>query len=59
MLPIDPATAEKDELVKSKKCWQTPQGFVFPGKKTSIESNKHSMEPDFARLDELKKVFLI
>ena len=56
MLPIDPAIAEKEELFKSRNCWQTSEGFVFPGKKSSIESNRHAMEPDFARLDELKKV---
>ena len=39
-----------------QKSWQSPQGFVFPGKKSSRESNKHPKEPDFARLDELKKV---
>ena len=59
VLPIDPATVQKDELIKSRKSWQTSQGFVFPGKKTSIESNKHAQEPDFARLDELRKVDLI
>jgi len=55
VLPIDPAIAEKEELFKSRNCWQTSEGFVFPGKKSSIESNRHAMEPDFARLDELKK----
>ena len=55
-MPIDPTIAEKEELSKSRNCWQTSEGFVFPGKKTSLQSNRHAMEPDFARLDELKKV---
>ncbi len=56
VLPVDPDEVRRTELGTSRKEWRTPQGFVLPGPKTSRESNKHSKEPDFARLDELKKV---
>ena len=56
VLPIDPVSVGQEERLESQKTWITSQGFVYPGKKSSRESNKHPMEPDFARLDELKKV---
>eukprot|EP00794_Sanderia_malayensis_P005993 gene5993-6689_t len=55
VLPVDPDEIRRSHLFTSRKEWRTPQGFVLPGPKTSAEANKHAKEPDFARLDELKK----
>lgn len=36
--------------------WLSPDGFVFPGFKSSIESNLHPRMPDEARVEELQEV---
>ena len=56
VLPVHPETVKKQEFLDSWKKWRTPKGFICPGKKTSLESNKHSKKPDSARMDELRKV---
>lgn len=58
VLPVEPNAVKKKEHLNSVQKWRTPHGFVFPGKKTSIESNFHHKKPDSARLDELNKVRL-
>ncbi|XP_048347727.1 uncharacterized protein CFAP92 isoform X2 [Sphaerodactylus townsendi] len=51
--PVDKECAQKEFFALSKKKWRTPQGFVFPGFKSSFESNMHHHMPDQARLEEL------
>ncbi|XP_062522787.1 uncharacterized protein LOC134197472 isoform X2 [Corticium candelabrum] len=36
-----------------RKSWQTAQGFIYPGVKTSLESNAYPVGLDRARIDEL------
>lgn len=55
VLPIHPETVKKQDLLSSKKLWRTENGFIFPGKKTSLVSNIHPKKPDSARVDELRK----
>ncbi|XP_068763493.1 uncharacterized protein CFAP92 isoform X2 [Struthio camelus] len=53
--PVDLVAAYKESLAKSKSMWLSPDGFVFPGYKSSIESNLHPQMPDKARLKELSE----
>ncbi|XP_025041792.2 uncharacterized protein CFAP92 [Pelodiscus sinensis] len=51
--PVDLDTVQKESIAKSKNMWLSPSGFVYPGFKSSIESNLHPQMPDEARLKEL------
>ncbi|XP_031464661.1 uncharacterized protein KIAA1257 homolog isoform X5 [Phasianus colchicus] len=53
--PVDVVTACKESFAKSKSMWLSPDGFVFPGFKSSIESNLHPRMPDEARVEELQE----
>ncbi|KFO80664.1 Uncharacterized protein FLJ43738, partial [Cuculus canorus] len=53
--PVDVAAAHKEAFAKSKKMWLSPNGFVFPGFKSSMESNLHPQVPDEARVEELSE----
>ncbi|XP_068275906.1 uncharacterized protein CFAP92 [Nyctibius grandis] len=53
--PVDVVAACKESSAKSKSMWLSPDGFVFPGFKSSIESNLHPRMPDEARLEELRE----
>ncbi|KFP96300.1 Uncharacterized protein FLJ43738, partial [Haliaeetus albicilla] len=53
--PVDVVAACKEFSAKSKSMWLSPDGFVFPGFKSSIESNLHPQMPDEARLEELSE----
>ncbi|XP_049682604.1 uncharacterized protein CFAP92 isoform X9 [Accipiter gentilis] len=53
--PVDVVAACKEFSAKSKSMWLSPYGFVFPGFKSSIESNLHPQMPDEARLEELSE----
>ncbi|KAF1455060.1 hypothetical protein FQV21_0002658, partial [Spheniscus demersus] len=53
--PVDVVAACKESFAKSKSMWLSPDGFVFPGFKSSIESNLHPRMPDEARLEELNE----
>ncbi|KAM6061746.1 uncharacterized protein CFAP92 [Chlamydotis macqueenii] len=53
--PVDVVAACKELFEKSKSMWLSPDGFVFPGFKSSIESNLHPRMPDEARLEELSE----
>ena len=56
VVPVNVPAVLKDEVMASKADWKTPKGWVFPGHKTMIESNKHPMKPDPIRLEELQAV---
>ncbi|XP_063203698.1 uncharacterized protein CFAP92 [Chroicocephalus ridibundus] len=53
--PVDAVAACEEFFAKSKSLWLSPDGFVFPGFKSSIESNLHPQMPDEARLEELRE----
>ncbi|KFO14644.1 Uncharacterized protein FLJ43738, partial [Balearica regulorum gibbericeps] len=53
--PVDVVAACKESFAKSKSMWLSPDGFVFPRFKSSIESNLHPLRPDKARLEELSE----
>ncbi|OXB65350.1 hypothetical protein ASZ78_016994, partial [Callipepla squamata] len=53
--PVDVAAACKEAFAKSKSMWLSPDGFVVPGFKSSIESNLHPWMPDEARVEELRE----
>ena len=56
MAPVNVEEAKKAEEVASKEKWRTPAGFVFPGRKSMIQSNVHPMKPGSPRREELKEV---
>ncbi|KFQ53397.1 Uncharacterized protein FLJ43738, partial [Nestor notabilis] len=53
--PVDIAAACEEFFAKSKSMWQSPDGFVFPGYKSSIESNLHPQMLHEARQEELRE----
>ncbi|KFV12036.1 Uncharacterized protein FLJ43738, partial [Tauraco erythrolophus] len=53
--PVDVVAACKEVLAKSKGMWLTREGLVFPGFKSSTESNLHPQMPDEAPLEELSE----
>ena len=58
ILPGNPEQERRHTAKESRGSWRTATGFIYPGKKTMIESNKHQMKPDHARRDELETVIL-
>lgn len=54
--PVDEESVRKEALEQSKEKWMTPKGFVYPGFKSSIESNIHPYKPDETRMIELREV---
>ncbi|XP_073500577.1 uncharacterized protein CFAP92 [Phyllobates terribilis] len=55
--PIDVIEELKKRAAKSREEWMTPSGFLYPGFRSSIESNQHSKTPDDARILELTKAW--
>ncbi|XP_077181750.1 uncharacterized protein CFAP92 isoform X2 [Paroedura picta] len=53
--PVDKDSVQKDSIALSKRKWLTSIGFVFPGFKSSLESNMPRRMPDEARLAELRE----
>ncbi|XP_062977674.1 uncharacterized protein CFAP92 [Elgaria multicarinata webbii] len=53
--PVDEDRALKESTEQSKKLWLSPEGFAYPGFKSSIECNMHPRMPDEARLIELQE----
>ncbi|XP_054832357.1 uncharacterized protein FLJ43738-like, partial [Eublepharis macularius] len=51
--PVDEDSVRKESIALLKRKWLTSEGFVFPGFKSSVESNMHSHMPDEARVEEL------
>ncbi|MEE6501572.1 hypothetical protein FKM82_004251 [Ascaphus truei] len=45
MDPVDINSELKNCVAKSERGWMTPNGFLYPGFKSSIESNAHPMKP--------------
>ncbi|XP_040264723.1 uncharacterized protein KIAA1257 homolog [Bufo bufo] len=55
--PVDVVQELKKQAAKSRADWMTSDGFLYPGFRSSIESNKHPKKPDDARILELTKVW--
>ncbi|XP_069062733.1 uncharacterized protein CFAP92 isoform X2 [Pleurodeles waltl] len=53
--PVDRDDEIKALATKSKDEWLTPDGFIIPGSKSSLECNQHTKKPDEARLADLSK----
>ena len=52
---IDSYYRKKD--IEAKESWRTKEGFVYPGKSSSIEDNRHSLKPVESRISDLKLSF--
>ncbi|XP_061076017.1 uncharacterized protein cfap92 [Conger conger] len=46
---------EKASEARARAAWRTQDGFKFPGFKSSFEANEHPLQPDEARVEELRK----
>lgn len=59
--PVDPQALAKQEEQESKAHWRTKTGWIYPGKRSMIESNVHPSKPHISRIEELREVsgFLI
>ncbi|KAG9483675.1 hypothetical protein GDO78_009544 [Eleutherodactylus coqui] len=55
--PLDNVQEVKNQAAKSREKWMTPSGFLYPGFRSSFESNKHPKQPDDARILELTKAW--
>ncbi|XP_063796660.1 uncharacterized protein CFAP92 isoform X2 [Pseudophryne corroboree] len=55
--PVNIEQELKDRAVKSREEWMAPNGFLYPGFKSSIDANKHPQKPDDSRILELTKVW--
>ncbi|GFS25099.1 hypothetical protein ElyMa_003432800 [Elysia marginata] len=51
--PANLKQEEKDHAAAEQAKWKTADGWVYPGVKSTRESNQHPKKPDHARLDEL------
>ncbi|XP_074646485.1 uncharacterized protein LOC141902581 [Tubulanus polymorphus] len=54
VLPVNIDKLRKDQENHSRARWQTQNGFVYPGVKSTIDSNIHAKKPVEPRTDELK-----
>uniref|UniRef100_A0A4W4E062 DUF4550 domain-containing protein n=1 Tax=Electrophorus electricus TaxID=8005 RepID=A0A4W4E062_ELEEL len=50
--PVDVEAERKASESRSRAAWRTYDGFVCPGFKSSMESNRHPKQPDKARSEE-------
>ncbi|XP_075177362.1 uncharacterized protein CFAP92 isoform X1 [Anomaloglossus baeobatrachus] len=55
--PVDVIEEMEKRAAKSREEWMTPSGFIYPGFRSSIESNLHPKKPDDARSQELTKAW--
>ncbi|XP_032996722.1 uncharacterized protein KIAA1257 homolog isoform X2 [Lacerta agilis] len=55
--PVDEDSVLKESMHQSEMMWLSPGGFVYPGYKSSIESNRHPRKPDEARVMELRETW--
>ena len=56
VVPVNVEALHKAEQQELKDAWKTHNGFIYPGKKTMIQSNAHPKKPDQARVEELCEV---
>ncbi|XP_055771497.1 uncharacterized protein LOC129847939 [Salvelinus fontinalis] len=55
---VDPQEVEAERKAREaqrRAAWRTPDGFLYPGFRSSTEANEHPRHPDEARSDELRK----
>ena len=57
-VPVDVEEIDKENQVESIKRWKTLDGWVYPGIKTSMQSNEHPRKLDQASVDELNEVLI-
>ncbi|XP_068107934.1 uncharacterized protein CFAP92 [Hyperolius riggenbachi] len=55
--PVDAEEERKKDLLRSREAWMTPNGFICPGFKSSVDCNRHPKRPDESRILELTKVW--
>ncbi|KAM5148070.1 uncharacterized protein CFAP92 [Mantella aurantiaca] len=55
--PVDFQEELKNSAAKSREEWMIPNGFIYPGFKSSIDCNRHPKMPDDSRILELTKAW--
>lgn len=53
VVPVNVPALKQAEKEASMQAYKTPTGWIYPGKKNMIESNKHPLKPHLARVDQL------
>jgi hypothetical protein len=56
LVPQDSDQEQKLQQKRQRKSWRTAQGFIYPGIRSSLESNKPSLQLHSARQEELTEV---
>ena len=56
VVPVNVTAVEKEQAEAAKARYKTEAGWIYPGKKTMIESNVHPMKPHLARVDDIYQV---
>ncbi|XP_070192982.1 uncharacterized protein [Littorina saxatilis] len=55
IVPVNLEALAKEEAEASRKLWRSPSGWIYPGKRSMVESNAHPNKPHPARIDELQE----
>ncbi|GFO44998.1 hypothetical protein PoB_007150300 [Plakobranchus ocellatus] len=56
--PVNLKLEEKEAAAAERAKWKSPDGWIFPGVKSTKESNQHPKQLDPARLDELNEEWI-
>jgi len=55
--PVDIEAHYRKLDKEAKKSWKTPDGFIYPGHKTSVQDNQHPLKPVDSRIEDLRLSF--
>ncbi|KAL4225876.1 hypothetical protein ACF0H5_013865 [Mactra antiquata] len=53
VVPVNLEELKIQDKLESEARWQTEDGWIYPGMKTTLEANEHPKQPHPARVDEL------
>ena len=55
-VPVNLKALKISEEKASRDAWKTSDGWIYPGRKTMLESNLHPRRLDEARVEDLQQV---
>ena len=56
VVPVNVEALKKQAKMESEARWNTEDGWIYPGMKTTLEANVHPKRPHVSRSDELLEV---